>query len=125
MSRGLIVGDNGHVEAAARALQYELLVAAGLEVLADCADEDEPADDHEGVRDPVAGVHACEVGMGGSSGGGGIDDAAGVEVVRVWIARGRGEVAAVAGGPVGVRGAGDAGLEAEAVLHEGDAEARL
>ena len=121
----LALGDDGDAEAARGALQDELLVPAGLEELAEGAHEDEPAGDHERVREPVGGEHALGGGGGGVGGGGhggARDEGVRVEVVRVWVGGGRDEVCGVGGAGAGADGGG---AHAEAVLDEGDAEAGL
>jgi len=56
--RRLAHGDDGNPEATVRALQYQLLMAHCLQVIAHSPDENKPPDNHEDVREPVAAVKA-------------------------------------------------------------------
>ena len=118
----LALGDDGDAQAAVRALQDELLVSPRADEVADALDQDEPADDHQAVGQPVAPRHA----RGGTTSC--VAAAAARHVVRVEVVRVGvvgdaavevrvGVVVAAAGGVEGC------GAEAEAELDEGDAEA--
>ena len=54
--RRLSHSDNGDSEATVRALQNQLLVTEHLQVVGHSPDEDEPPDNHEDVRQPIATV---------------------------------------------------------------------
>lgn len=104
--------NDGQAEAAVWALHHELLVAASLEEVGHALDEDEPADNHEHVRHPLAAgkVDAATTGA---------RDVAGLKVVRVGVLGLGVAVGSVHGGGFAVNGA----LHVEAVLDERDAEA--
>ena len=118
----LALGDDGDAQAAVRALQDQLLVSPRADEVADALDQDEPADDHQAVGQPVAPRHA----RGGTAGC--VAAAAARYVVRVEVVR----VGVVGDAAVEVRvgvvvaaaaGVEGCGAEAEAELDEGDAEA--
>lgn len=77
--------DDRDAQPAVRALQDELLVPPGLYVVADGPDEDEPADDHEDVGDPVAAGDVVHGPPGGALVAGA--DRVRVEVVAVRVRR--------------------------------------
>jgi hypothetical protein len=126
--RPLSLGNDSNAQPALRALQNELLVLARAQKAADSPDEDEPADNHENVRKPIARRESTSsISRGRITCTDTARDEVRVKVVRVRIGR-RAHRRRV--GPAstsvaaGRRTAEDAAaFQGEAVLDQGDAEA--
>lgn len=119
LCRRLALGYDGHGQATVWALQDELLVPPRAQEIRNAPYKNEPAHDHEHVREPIrrrdAAVHRHATTIARHSG------IFGREVVAVGICRGAGEIACRRGGRT--TGRGDCAFHGEAELDEGYAQA--
>lgn len=103
---------------------------SGLEEIADRPDEDEPADDHERIRQRVAARDARKRATRGFARGGnlfgallnGVRDGTGVEVVAVRVLWWRERCIAIAVGGLSGRGLAGRAMHVESVLDQRHAE---